>query len=255
MQDLDRKSGGRVRWRARPSDPPVRVADVESLGSERAARTAPNARFVVLEGGEGSGKSTLGAALGASLRAAGHEVVLTREPGGTALGTGIRALLLDQQDAVVDPRAEALLYAADRAQHVAEVIRPALDRGAVVISDRHVDSSLAYQGAGRALDTAEVAQLSRWAVSGGLVPGLTVLLDVDPAVGLVRAGRVDAPDRLESEPLEFHQRVRAGFLALAAADPLRYLVLDATQDRDAVAAEAGRAVAVLVGDPAPAGER
>ena len=188
----------------------------------------------MLEGGEGSGKSTQCSRLAEALRARGHEVVLTREPGGTAVGRAVRTLLLDPASAGLDPRAEALLYAADRAQHVAEVVRPALERGAVVVSDRYVDSSLAYQGAGRALDAGQVAALSRWA-TGSLVPGLTVVLDVDPTTGLARAGRVDAPDRLEGEPLAFHQRVRSGFLALAASEPYRYLVVNAALEPDVVA--------------------
>lgn len=212
-----------------------------------AAQPEPQPRFVVFEGGEGSGKSTQSARLAETLRAAGHEVVVTREPGGTTLGTSIRALLLDVRTRGLDPRAEALLYAADRAQHVAELIRPALERGAVVISDRYVDSSLAYQGAGRALARDEVAELSAWATAG-LVPGLTVVLDVDPAVGLVRARGVDAPDRLESEPMDFHQRVRQGFLDLAAAEPQRYLVLDATQGAAAVASQVAAAALPVVGE-------
>jgi len=198
-------------------------------------------RFVVFEGGEGSGKSTQCALLADRLRFAGHDVVVTREPGATPLGAEIRTLLLGTDGPAVDPRAEALLYAADRAQHVAEVVRPALDRGAVVISDRYVDSSIAYQGAGRSLDIVQVATVSRWA-TGGLVPGMTIVLDIEPAAGLVRAGRVEAPDRLESEPLAFHERVRAGFLALAAAAPARYAVVDATGEPDAVAAEVARIV-------------
>lgn len=202
---------------------------------------SPAGRFVVFEGGEGSGKSTQCARLAAHLNAQGHDVVVTREPGGTDLGRTVRSVLLDHREQAVDPRAEALLYAADRAQHVAELIAPALGRGAVVVSDRYVDSSLAYQGAGRALDAADVAALSAWA-TGGLTPALTVVLDLPPAEGLLRAGRVGVADRLESEPLAFHERVRDGFLALAAQDPSRYLVLDATQGPDAVAAEVAGAV-------------
>jgi dTMP kinase len=198
--------------------------------------------FVVFEGGEGAGKSTQVQRLAALLEAQGHEVVVTREPGATPVGTKIRALLLDPATRL-SPRAEALLYAADRAQHVATVVQPALDRGAVVISDRYVDSSLAYQGAGRALDHEEVAELSRWA-TGGLRPDVTLLLDVDPAVGLARA--TGSPDRIEQESLEFHQAVRSGFLALAAADPDRYLVVSATRSPDEVhAALVARVVPLL----------
>ena len=181
--------------------------------------------FVVLEGGEGAGKSTQLRLLAAWLATQGREVVLTREPGATPVGAKLRALLLDPATGSLDPRAEALLYAADRAQHVATVVRPALLRGAVVVSDRYVDSSLAYQGAGRALDVEEVARLSTWATSD-LRPDLTLLLDVDPRVGLTRAG--GSPDRIEAESLEFHRRVRACFLALAGRAPDRYLVVDAS---------------------------
>jgi dTMP kinase len=179
--------------------------------------------FVVFEGGEGAGKSTQVRRLADVLMADGYDVVVTREPGATAVGARIRALLLDPAT-VLSPRAEALLYAADRAHHVAEVIRPALARGAVVLSDRYVDSSLAYQGAGRALDADEVAELSRWATDG-LRPALTVLLDVDPSLGLRRA--TGAPDRIEQESLGFHLAVLQGFLDLAGAEPHRYLVLPA----------------------------
>ena len=180
--------------------------------------------FLVFEGGEGAGKSTQVKQLAAALTTQGYDVVVTREPGATPVGARIRALLLDPAT-TLSPRAEALLYAADRAQHVAEVLLPALARGAVVISDRYVDSSLAYQGAGRELDADEVAELSRWATDG-LRPQLTVLLDVDPVVGLGRA--TGDPDRIEQESLRFHQAVRQGFLDLAAAEPHRYLVLGAT---------------------------
>jgi dTMP kinase len=186
--------------------------------------------FVVFEGGEGAGKSTQVARLADALRAEGCEVVVTREPGATAVGARIRALLLDPAT-TLSARAEALLYAADRAQHVAEVVMPALARGAVVISDRYVDSSLAYQGAGRELDAEEVAELSRWATQG-LRPRLTVLLDVDPEVGLARA--TGSPDRSEQESLGFHRAVRQGFLDLAGAEPHRYLVLPAEQEPERV---------------------
>jgi len=186
--------------------------------------------FVVFEGGEGAGKSTQVSRLAALLTEAGHEVVVTREPGATPVGAKIRALLLDPATSL-SPRAEALLYAADRAQHVATVVRPALERGAIVISDRYVDSSLAYQGAGRALPTDEIASLSRWATDG-LRPDVTLLLDIDPAVGLARA--TGSPDRIEQESLAFHHAVRDGFLALAAADPDRYLVVSAMQSPDVV---------------------
>jgi dTMP kinase len=189
--------------------------------------------FVVFEGGEGAGKSTQVRLLAAALRRDGRDVVVTREPGATETGAQIRRLLLDGEQ--LPPRSEALLYAADRAHHVATVVRPALARGAIVISDRYVDSSLAYQGAGRTLPVQEVAWLSSWA-TGGLKPDLTVLLDLDPAVGLRRAeARGAGTDRLESESLAFHERVRFAFLDLAAADSGRYLVLDAEREPTQVA--------------------
>ncbi|GAA0709978.1 dTMP kinase [Dactylosporangium roseum] len=194
--------------------------------------------FIVFEGGEGAGKSTQVQQLAAALRKIGRDVVVTHEPGATPVGSRIRSLVLDPPERngdVVTPRAEALLYAADRAHHVASVVRPALNRGAVVISDRYVDSSLAYQGAGRTLPVDEVSWLSKWA-TGGLKPDLVVLLDLDPAIGLERAGKRGTADRLESESLAFHERVRYAFLDLASADPSRYLVLDATNPVDALAA-------------------
>ncbi|GAA0381853.1 dTMP kinase [Micromonospora gifhornensis] len=193
--------------------------------------------FVVFEGGEGAGKSTQLAQLAERLRAEGRDVVVTREPGATGVGTRIRSLVLDNNtdDEAPSPRAEALLYAADRAHHVATVVRPALSRGAVVISDRYVDSSLAYQGAGRTLPVDELSWLSSWA-TGGLKPDLVVLLDIDPRAGLTRvAERSRTADRLEAESLAFHERVRYAFLDLAAADPKRYLVLDAGHPVDQIA--------------------
>ena len=187
--------------------------------------------FVAFEGGEGAGKSTQVQLLHDWLVGNGHQVRVTFEPGDTAVGKQLRSLLLGHETGALSPRTEALLYAADRAEHVASVVRPALDRGEVVLTDRYLDSSIAYQGAGRALEPVDVAQLSAWAADD-LLPDLTVLLDVDPQVGL---RRFNTPaDRLEAEPLAFHQRVRAGFLALAAAAPDRYLVIDATLAKDAV---------------------
>ncbi|MFL6240589.1 MAG: dTMP kinase [Actinomycetes bacterium] len=180
--------------------------------------------FIVFEGGEGAGKSTQVQLLTDWLRTRGLTVVVTREPGATAIGSQVRALLLDPANRV-STRAEVLLYAADRADHVEKVIRPALERGDVVVSDRYVDSSLAYQGAGRDLAIEDVARISRWATDG-LIPDLTVLLDVPPGTGLRRVG--DHRDRIESEPAEFHERVRSGFRELAERHPRRYLVVDAT---------------------------
>ena len=199
--------------------------------------------FVAFEGGEGVGKSTQVAALAALLRERGLDVVETHEPGDTIIGPDVRRLVLGHASAGLSPQAEALLYAADRAEHVAAVVRPALERGAVVITDRYVDSSLAFQGAGRPLDYAMVQQVNAWA-TGGLVPDLTVLLDLDPAAGLRRAGE---PDRLEVEPLEFHARVRAKFLELAAAHPERYVVVDAAADPGRVHAAVAAAVLARLG--------
>ncbi|MCW2678747.1 MAG: dTMP kinase [Frankiales bacterium] len=205
--------------------------------------------FVALEGGEGAGKSTQLRLLEQWLTARGHDVVVTREPGATATGKRIRALLLDPATGSLAPRAEAMLYAADRAQHVAEVVRPALDRGAVVLTDRYVDSSLAYQGAGRELAVDEVKRLSQWATDD-LRPDLVVLLDVDPVVGLQRAG--DAPDRIEAESLDFHRRVRDGFLHLAEDDPERYVVVAADQAREQVFAQVRARLEEFLPTPASA---
>ncbi|MEV8590284.1 dTMP kinase [Streptomyces sp. NPDC051180] len=200
-------------------------------GSDPAQAPSATGFFIALEGGDGAGKSTQVEALAEWIRAKGHEVVVTREPGATPIGKRLRSILLDVSSAGLSNRAEALLYAADRAEHVDSLVRPALERGAIVLSDRYIDSSVAYQGAGRDLSPTEIARISRWATSG-LVPHLTVVLDVSPETARERF--TEAPDRLESEPPEFHARVRAGFLALAAADPGRYLVVDAGQEPEAV---------------------
>jgi len=195
--------------------------------------------FVAFEGGEGAGKSTQVNLLAESLRSQGREVVTTFEPGDTAVGRQLREILLGHATGHIDPRSEALLYAADRAEHVAQVVHPAVERGAVCITDRYVDSSIAYQGAGRALDARDVERASLWATAG-LSPHLTVLLDIDPEVGLTR---FETPaDRLESEPLAFHQRVRQHFLELSRRAPERYLVVDATDPVEKVAAQVLEAV-------------
>lgn len=190
--------------------------------------------FIAFEGGEGTGKSTQAKLLVEWLKARGHEVVLTFEPGGTDVGRRLRSVLLDGTNdvGVSSPRAEALLFAADRAEHVDTVIRPALQRGCVVVCDRYVDSSLAYQGAGRELDPDDVAWLSRWATEG-LRPDVTVVLDVECEEGLRRSG---VSDRLESEPVDFHRRVREQFLRLAEAGRTAYLVVDASAGPHQVAA-------------------
>ena len=191
--------------------------------------------FITFEGGDGVGKSTQVAQLVAHLQAGGHTVVTTREPGGTELGVEIRNIVLHHRGEIA-PRAEALLYAADRAHHVATLVRPALERGDVVIQDRYFDSSVAYQGAGRVLDGAEIKDISMWATES-LVPDLTILLDLDPTEARVRLDAEEkAFDRLENEKQDFHARVREGFLALAAAEPKRWLVLNAADDRDSIAA-------------------
>ncbi|GGB26751.1 hypothetical protein GCM10011492_16290 [Flexivirga endophytica] len=187
--------------------------------------------FIAFEGGDGAGKTTQIELLRAQLVDGGQDVVVTHEPGGTDLGVGIRQLLLHGDE--VAPRAEALLFAADRAHHVATVVRPALERGAVVLQDRYIDSSVAYQGAGRELDPIEIKRLSLWATQD-LLPDLTVLLDVTPADGRSRRG--DVHDRLESEEDDFHARVREHYLQLAAADSGRYLVVDAGLPREEIAA-------------------
>ncbi|CAM3604747.1 dTMP kinase [Occultella aeris] len=210
---------GRCTWSA-PSVGVVRLQDVTGL-------------FISFEGGDGAGKSTQLGLLADSLAAGGvREVVRTREPGGTELGRTLRDLLLHGSD--LDPRTEALLFAADRAHHVASLIRPALARGAAVLTDRYLDSSVAYQAGGRTLPADDVERLSLWATQE-LLPDLTVLLDLDPA----RLGErlTDAPDRLESAGSEFHARTRQAFLDRAAAEPDRWLVLDATRPRADLAAQ------------------
>ena len=202
-------------------------------------------RFISLEGGEGAGKTTALNAIRAALEGRGHEVVLTREPGGTPLAERIRALILTPDAEIANEplsaEAELLLVFAARAQHVRQQIEPALARGGYVLSDRFTDSSYAYQGGGRGLDPAWIADLEHRAV--GLQPGLTLLLDVDVAVGRARAsGRDLGPDRIESEQDDFFQRVRAVFRARATDDPARFQLIDASQDQAGVAAQVVAAV-------------
>ena len=198
--------------------------------------------FVTFEGGEGTGKSTQIARLAERLRARGVDPVITREPGGTPLAEGIRALLLDAGRAP-GPLAEAFLMEAARADLVAHVIRPALSAGRLVLCDRYDDSTLAYQGAGRGLDPAMLRGWNR-AATGGLTPDLTLLFDLDPAAGLERrAGAAGEPNRLDREPREFHARVRDGYLALARAEPARFLVLDASLPPEALEARVWEGVA------------
>ena len=205
--------------------------------------------FIVFEGGDGVGKSTHARRLAEHLTALGETVVHTREPGGTDLGLEVRQIVLHHRGHV-DPRAEALLYAADRAHHIATVVRPALARGEVVLQDRYIDSSVAYQGSGRDLGASEIRELSEWA-TGGLQPDLVLLLDVDPAEARARmTSERGELDRLESEARDFHDRVRAQFLEQAAAHPDRYLVLDATREHEVVAAEIKARVDALLGERA-----
>jgi dTMP kinase len=218
-----------------------------ATASDEARRPYPGL-FLALEGGEGAGKSTQARLLAIWLRDHGYDVVATHEPGATKIGMRLRALLLDTAHTGLASRAETLMYAADRAEHVQSLIRPALERGGVVVTDRYIDSSLAYQGAGRQLPVSEIAQVNEWATCG-LIPDLTVLLDLPPAAGLGR--RHSSADRLEAEPLEFHQRVRSGFLALAGQDPSRYLVLDAGRPESEISREIQARVRDLLPDPVP----
>ncbi|MBM3306784.1 MAG: dTMP kinase [Candidatus Eisenbacteria bacterium] len=193
--------------------------------------------FVTFEGVEGSGKSTQARALEAHLRRRGTPVVVSREPGGSPLGEELRRILLDHAQAGMLPLTELLLYLASRAEHVSQVVRPGLERGAVVISDRYADASVAYQGGGRGLGWETVDPLNRMA-TGGVQPDVTFLLDLDPASGLARfstGGGRQGRDRIESEALDFHRRVRAAYLEAAKREPARFVVIDAGQDPDAIA--------------------
>jgi dTMP kinase len=187
--------------------------------------------FVCFEGGEGAGKSTQARALTASLEERGYHPLLTFEPGDTAVGKELRRIVLDPATGELSHRTEVLLYAADKAEHVDTVVMPALERGQVVVTDRYVDSLLAYQGGGRLLDLGDVARVARWATRD-LRPHLTVVLDLDPEHGL---GRFDERDRIEGESPEFFVRAREAFLALARADPGHYLVVDADRPTDEIA--------------------
>jgi len=207
--------------------------------------TSDSALWITLEGGDGSGKTTQSNLLAEWLVDNGRTVVRTREPGGSEVGQLIRDIVLHHRGDIA-PRAEALLYAADRAHHVATVVRPALARGEVVLQDRYLDSSVAYQGAGRVLDGAEIRDLSLWAAEGAL-PDLTVLLDLDPEAARVRLDSADKPfDRLEAEKTEFHARVRDAYLGLAAAEPDRFLVLDAAGTAESIADRIRERVSALL---------
>ena len=204
--------------------------------------------LIALEGGEGVGKTTQARLLGIWLREQGYDVVSTQEPGATKVGMRLRALLLDSSLAGMSARAETLMYAADRAEHVDQVILPALERGAIVVTDRYVDSSIAYQGQGRSQHVTDVARLNKWA-TGNLVPDLTILLDLPPEQGLKR--RAPSGDRLEAEPPEFHERVRSGFTAQAHAEPHRYLVLDASLPPEEITRQIRDRVREMLPDPVP----
>jgi dTMP kinase len=203
-------------------------------------------RFITLEGGDGAGKTTQAELLSTWLADHGRTVLRTREPGGTDLGVRIREMVLHERGHVA-PRAEALLYAADRAQHVETVVRPAIARGEVVLQDRYIDSSVAYQGVARGLGAEQVRSVSDWAADG-LTPDLTILLDLDVTVGRARvaAARGDTFDRLESEAEAFHESVRRAFLAMADAEPGRFLVVDASASTEDVQRGIRAAVAPLV---------
>lgn len=208
--------------------------------------TSDSGIWITLEGGDGSGKTTQSNLLAQWMTDAGRTVVRTREPGGSEVGQLIRDIVLHHRGDIA-PRAEALLYAADRAHHVATVVRPALARGDVVLQDRYLDSSVAYQGAGRVLDGDQIRDLSLWAAEGAL-PDLTVLLDLDPETARVRLDSADKPfDRLEAEKTEFHARVRDAYLDLAQAEPERFLVLDAAAAPEEIAEQIRERVATLIG--------
>lgn len=207
--------------------------------------TSGHGVWITLEGGDGSGKTTQSNLLAQWLEDTGRTVVRTREPGGSEVGQLIRDIVLHHRGDIA-PRAEALLYAADRAHHVATVVRPALRRGEIVLQDRYLDSSVAYQGAGRVLDATEIRDLSLWAAEDAL-PDLTILLDLDPAEARTRLDSADKPfDRLEAEQAEFHGRVRDAFLDLAADEPDRFLVLDAAAAPEVIAERIRTRVAALL---------
>ncbi len=197
---------------------------------EIAYRNAKPGFFVSFEGGEGVGKSTQIKLLAEKLTELGKEVVTTREPGGTPAAEAVRKVLLGNEFTNLSPRSEALLFAGSRADVVANVVDPALSRGAVVLADRYLDSSVAYQGVARGLGAVEVKSLSLWATRG-LIPDITIVLDLDPTLGLSRAGK---PDRLESEEISFHHKVHNAFLELAKLEPARFLVIDATQNVNSI---------------------
>ena len=207
------------------------MSDPTIAGVENTSNPARKGLFIVFEGGDSVGKSTQVSKLVEALEALGIDHVVTFEPGDTWLGGQIRRLVLDPDSGDISPRAEVLLFGADKAQHVKQVILPAIAQGAVVVSDRYVDSMLAYQGAGRALADEDLAWVGHWA-TGGLLPDLTILLDADPEVAL---RKIERKDRLEGAGLQFHRRVRQYFLDLAAQDPQRYFIVKALTDKEGIA--------------------
>jgi dTMP kinase len=224
---------GVIAWRQMDDRPGVPfLRDLRRSFGKTSGVYPTNGLFIALEGGEGAGKSTQAALLVEWLKEQGQQVLLTREPGATDLGKTLRQIVLDPATGEISHRAEALLYAADKAEHVDSVIKPALQAGAIVITDRYVDSALAYQGSGRDLDNADVERVNRWATED-LRPNLTIVLDLPPKSGL---DRFEERDRIEAQSVDFHQRVRTAFLELAAAEPQHYLVVDATGDRQQIAA-------------------
>jgi dTMP kinase len=239
--------GRPLRYTPPPSKPGRRQAG-DPRYDDPDERPGGRGMLLAFEGGEGAGKSTQARLLAIWLRENGYDVLSTHEPGATKVGNRLRALLLDTAHTGLSPWAEVMMYAADRAEHVAAVIGPALARGTIVVTDRYVDSTLAYQGAGRRMSIDAIRQINELA-TGGLVPDLTILLDLPPANGLAR--RTTSADRLEAEPAQFHDRVRGGFLDLAKEAPERYLVLDATKDPSQISREVHAAVRELLPDPVP----
>jgi dTMP kinase len=233
-------------WTAIRNEPLKRVPAAQPAEGQPAP--GPAGLFIAFEGGEGAGKTRQARMTAIWLREQGYDVVATHEPGATKIGMRLRALLLDTAQGGMSAHTEALLYAADRAEHVALIIDPALERGAVVITDRYTDSSLAYQGAGRGLPVADIARLNSWATDGR-APDLTIVLDIDPEIGLRRRAR--SADRLEAEPVDFHRRVRTGFLDLAHATPERYLVIDANLPPDEIGQRIKDRIRAILPDPVP----
>jgi dTMP kinase len=207
----------------------------------------PKSFFITLEGPEGSGKSTHASRLAEYLRSKGRDVLLTREPGGTAIGDQIRAILNDHANAAMQPRAEILLFCASRAQLISQMIRPHLARGGTIVCDRYVDSTLAYQGYGRGLNLARLKSISDFATEG-LVPDITLLLDLPVETGLARRRRSDSDwNRLDALEVEFHRRVRQGYLRLARRSPKRWILIDADKEEEEVWSQILRSVSARIG--------